>query len=114
MKRKFKVGTVVAAASALSVAGSAAAHPSGSHHPNAAKHTHANNSSGSHRGFVCSGTLESGAYKRITVPSGATCDGTNATITVRGGVRVGTAVTLILGSEGHTVGGTISGGLRAN
>jgi hypothetical protein len=65
-------------------------------------------------GFVCTGTLGSGSYKNITVPAGATCDGTNATITVRGGVGVGAGATFILGSEGATGGGTISGGLDAN
>jgi hypothetical protein len=64
-------------------------------------------------GFVCTGTLASGSYKKITVPAGATCDGTNATITVRGGIRVRPRATFILGSEGGTGGGTISGGLRA-
>jgi hypothetical protein len=65
-------------------------------------------------GFVCTGTLASGSYKKITVPAGATCDGTNATITVRGGVRVRPGATFVLGSEEATGGGTISGGLRAN
>src|SRR5918911_695864 len=66
------------------------------------------------KGFVCTGTLASGSYKKITVPAGATCDGTNATITVRGGVRVRPGATFILGSEGNTGGGKISGGVRAN
>jgi hypothetical protein len=65
------------------------------------------------KGFVCTGTLASGSYKKLTVPAGATCDGTNATITVRGGVRVRAGATFILGSEGNPGGGTISGGLRA-
>jgi hypothetical protein len=65
-------------------------------------------------GFACTGTLESGSYNKITVPAGATCDGTNATVTVRGGVTVGAGATFILGSEEGTGGGTISGGLDAN
>jgi hypothetical protein len=64
-------------------------------------------------GFVCRGTLASGSYKKITVPAGATCDGTNATITVRGGIRIRPGATFILGSEQGTGGGNISGGLRA-
>ena len=48
------------------------------------------------------------------MPAGATCDGTNATIDVRGGVRVGEGATFILGSEGGTDSGTIRGGVRAN
>src|SRR4051794_32629148 len=65
-------------------------------------------------GFACTGPLGSGSYKKITVPAGATCDGTNATITVRGGVSVGAGATFILGSEEGTGGGTISGGLHSN
>jgi hypothetical protein len=64
--------------------------------------------------FACTGTLGSGSYKKIIVPAGATCDGTNATITSRGGVSVGAGATFILGSEEGTGGGTISGGLHAN
>jgi hypothetical protein len=64
--------------------------------------------------FACTGTLGSGSYKKVIVPPGATCDGTNATITVRGGVTVGDGATFILGSEEGTGGGTISGGLDAN
>jgi hypothetical protein len=66
------------------------------------------------KGFACTGPLGSGSYKKLTVPAGATCDGTNATVTVRGGVRVGAGATFILGSEEGTGGGTISGGLAAN
>jgi hypothetical protein len=66
------------------------------------------------KGFACTGTLGSGSYKKLTVPAGATCDGTNATITVRGGVTVGAGATFILGSEEGTGGGTIRGGLDAN
>ena len=69
---------------------------------------------GAPKGFSCTGTLASGSYKRITVPAGATCDGTNATITARGGVRVGAGATFILGSEPATGGGKITGGLRAH
>jgi hypothetical protein len=65
-------------------------------------------------GFACTGTLASGSYQQITVPDGATCDGTTATITVRGGVTVGAGATFILGGEGAAGGGTISGGLDAN
>ena len=66
------------------------------------------------KAFACTGTLGSGSYKKITVPAGATCDGTNATISVRGGVTVGAGATFILGSEGGTGGGKISGGVAAN
>src|SRR5437763_1607440 len=64
--------------------------------------------------FVCTGTLASGSYKKIIVPAGATCDGTKATITVRGGVRVRAGATFVLGSEKGTRGGRINGGLEAN
>ena len=63
---------------------------------------------------MCTGTLASGLYKKISVPAGETCDGTKATVTVRGGVKVGSGATFILGSEEQTGGETISGGLRAN
>jgi len=63
--------------------------------------------------FICTGNLASGTYKAIIVPKDATCDGTNATITVRGGVTVREGGTFILGSEGGTGGGTISGGVDA-
>src|SRR5207247_8595589 len=66
------------------------------------------------KGLACTGTLASGSYKKITVPAGATCDGTDATITVRGGVRVGSGATFILGDEEGSGGGTISGGFDAN
>jgi hypothetical protein len=62
---------------------------------------------------TCTGTLASGEYHKLVVPAGATCDGTNANIDVRGGVRVGNGATFILGSEEGTGGGTIRGGLRA-
>jgi hypothetical protein len=63
---------------------------------------------------TCTGTLVSGEYKKLVVPANATCDGTNATIIVRGGVSVQEGATLVLGSEEGTGGGTISGGVRAN
>src|SRR5437660_8987270 len=94
MRRVALSGTVAAALTIVAVgASSAAAAP---------------------KGFACTGTLGSGSYKKITVPAGATCDGTNATLTVRGGVRVGAGATFILGSEEGTGGGRISGGLDAN
>jgi hypothetical protein len=67
-----------------------------------------------HGKFKCTGTLESGSYKRLVVPAGATCDGTEAKIDVHAGVRVHEGGTLILGSEelGADT-GTIRGGLRA-
>lgn len=74
----------------------------------------ASQAAASPKGFVCTGTLGSGSYHKITVPAGATCDGTNATITVRGGVTVGAGATFILGSEAGTGGGSISGGVNAN
>jgi hypothetical protein len=63
---------------------------------------------------TCTGTLASGEYKKLFVPAGATCDGTNANIDVRGGVSVGAGATFVLGSEEGTGGGTIRGGVRAN
>src|SRR5215213_7597779 len=70
---------------------------------------------GSHGKSTCTGTLASGKYHRLTVPSGATCDGTQANIDVRGGVRVGEGATFILGSEELGAGtGTIRGGIRAS
>ena len=38
-----------------------------------------------HGGPTCTGTLASGKYHRLTVPSGETCDGTEARIDVRAG-----------------------------
>ncbi len=63
---------------------------------------------------TCTGTLASGEYQKLVVPTGATCDGTEANIDVRGGVRVGRGATFILGSEEGTDTGTIRGGIRAN
>jgi hypothetical protein len=63
---------------------------------------------------TCTGTLASGSYHKLVVPAGATCDGTNATIDVRGGVRVGAGATFVLGSEESTNTGTIRGGVRAS
>jgi hypothetical protein len=67
-----------------------------------------------HAGSTCTGTLASGKYHKLTVPAGATCDGTEAVINVRGGVRVGEGATFILGSEelGADT-GKIRGGIRA-
>jgi hypothetical protein len=63
---------------------------------------------------ACTGTLASGTYHKLVVPAGATCDGTNAEITVRGGVRVGEGATFILGEDHGPPTGTIRGGVRAN
>lgn len=63
---------------------------------------------------TCTGTLSSGDYKKLVVPAGATCDGTEATIDVRGGVRVGEGATFILAGHESTGGGTIRGGVRAD
>src|SRR5262245_29857483 len=63
---------------------------------------------------TCTGTLASGSYHMLVVPAGATCDGTNANIDVRGGVSIGEGATFILGSEEGTGGGTIRGGVRAD
>lgn len=67
-----------------------------------------------HGKFKCTGTLESGTYKKLVVPAGATCDGTEAKIKVRSGVRVHPGGTFILGSEelGADT-GKIRGGIRA-
>ena len=68
-------------------------------------------------GTTCTGTLASGKYHKLIVPPGATCDGTEANINVRGGVRVGDGATFILGADptegGLTDTGTIRGGIRA-
>ena len=70
-----------------------------------------------HARFECTGTLESGTYHKLVVPAGATCDGTEANINVRGGVRVGEGATFILGADPNEGGGadtgTIRGGIRA-
>jgi hypothetical protein len=64
---------------------------------------------------TCTGTLASGEYHKLVVPAGATCDGTEANIDVRGGVQVGGGATFILGSEelGADT-GTIRGGIFAS
>jgi hypothetical protein len=64
--------------------------------------------------YACSGTLASGTYHKLVVPAGATCDGTNATVVVRGGVSVGTGATFILGFEEGGSTGTINGGIVAS
>lgn len=69
---------------------------------------------GAKAGFTCTGPLESGSYHKLVVPDGATCDGTDAQIDVRGGVRVGEGATFILGSDEGGDTGTIRGGVRAN
>ena len=73
---------------------------------------------GPHGNSTCTGTLASGSYHRLVVPSGETCDGTEARIDVRGGVRVGDGASFILGADpgegGLTDTGTIRGGVRAN
>jgi hypothetical protein len=67
------------------------------------------------RSTTCDGTLASGTYHKLVVPAGATCDGTEAKIDVRGGVRVGEGATFILGSEDLGADtGKIRGGVRAN
>jgi hypothetical protein len=63
--------------------------------------------------YVCDGTLESGTYHAIVVPSGATCDGTNAVVEVHGGIDIGPGATFILGSEETGPTGTVTGGVRA-
>ena len=63
--------------------------------------------------YFCTGTLASGSYNRILVPSGATCDGTNATVFVNGDVLVGNGATFILGEEGRGLTGRIFGGVFA-
>jgi len=65
---------------------------------------------------ACTGTLDSGSYQRLTVPAGATCDGTAAKIRVRSGVRVARGATFILGSEDLETENTgkIRGGIEAN
>jgi hypothetical protein len=64
--------------------------------------------------YACSGTLASGTYHKLVVPAGATCDGTNANVVVRGGISVGPGATFVLGSEEGASTGTINGGIVAN
>jgi hypothetical protein len=61
----------------------------------------------------CTGTLASGTYGKLVVPVGATCDGTQAKIKVRDGVKVHEGGTFILGSELSTDTGKIRDGIRA-
>jgi hypothetical protein len=63
---------------------------------------------------TCTGTLASGDYHKLVVPAGAVCDGTNANIDVRGGVRVGEGATFVLGHDGGADTGTIRGGIVAH
>jgi hypothetical protein len=67
-----------------------------------------------HARSTCNGTLASGTYHKLVVPAGAICDGTEAKINVRGGVRIHEGGTFILGSEelGADT-GKIRGGIRA-
>jgi hypothetical protein len=68
-----------------------------------------------HASSTCTGTLDSGSYHKLVVPAGATCDGTNASINVRGGVRVEDGATFVLGNEeSPSAGGSIRGGIRAS
>jgi hypothetical protein len=64
--------------------------------------------------FACTGTLASGNYQKIVVPAGETCDGTDANISVRGGVVVGEGATFVLGNEEGGPTGTIRGGVVAS
>jgi hypothetical protein len=64
--------------------------------------------------YMCSGTLSSGTYHKLVVPAGAICDGTVATILVRGGVSVRPGATFILGHDGGGPAGTINGGVVAS
>jgi hypothetical protein len=63
---------------------------------------------------TCTGTLASGEYHKLVVPAGATCDGTDAVIDVRGGVTVGEGAAFVLGFDGGSDTGTIRGGIDAN
>jgi hypothetical protein len=105
-----KVGLVIVAAlMALGVGTSTAlAAPGGPH-----AHGKASHGKASHGSQLCTGTLASGTYRRLVVPAGETCDGTNAEIKVRGGVRVREGATFILGEDGGSDTGTIRGGVRA-
>jgi hypothetical protein len=68
-----------------------------------------------HGDSTCTGTLGSGSYHKLVVPAGATCDGTDASISVRGGIRVENGATFVLGNEeSPSAGGSIRGGIRAN
>jgi hypothetical protein len=70
-----------------------------------------------HSSSTCTGTLSSGTYHKLVVPAGAVCDGTEAKINVRGGVRVHEGGTFILGADPNEGGGAdtgkIRGGIRA-
>jgi hypothetical protein len=63
---------------------------------------------------TCTGTLASGEYHKLVVPAGATCDGTDAVIDVRGGVTVGAGAAFVLGFDGGSDTGTIRGGIDAH
>jgi len=64
----------------------------------------------------CTGTLDSGKYRKLTVPAGATCDGSDARIRVRRGVSVAPGATFVLGTEDLASANTgkIRGGVEAN
>jgi hypothetical protein len=64
--------------------------------------------------YACTGTLASGTYHKLVVPVGATCDGTDATVLVRGGVSIGSGATFVLGFEEGGSTGTINGGIVAS
>ena len=64
--------------------------------------------------YTCTGTLASGTYQKIVVPAGETCDGTDATIVVHGGIDIGPGATFVLGSEETGPTGTINGGVTAD
>ena len=105
--KRLRTAALGLGVAALAAAPGAIAANSHAHHGSASAGSAGN-------GFTCIGTLASGTYHRLTVPAGETCDGTNATITVRGGVRVGHGATFILGDEEQNGGGTISGGVVAD
>jgi hypothetical protein len=62
---------------------------------------------------TCTGTLAPGTYQQVVVPKGATCL-SDGPVTIRGGLRIESGATFVLGSEGSPGNkSTISGGVRA-
>jgi virginiamycin B lyase len=62
----------------------------------------------------CTGKLASGGYGKLIVPAGATCDGTDAKVWVRDGVRVRQGATFILGHENGPSTGVIRNKVKAD
>ena len=62
---------------------------------------------------TCTDVLAPGTYHKVVVPEGASCL-SEGPVTIRGGLYIKSAATLVLGSEENAVDtGTISGGVHA-